>query len=286
MNLAQSLSMVEKSSRLRPLPSSLAAQYGAPHETDKKVQAPSDLARQKGVLPVGKWMGRKQTDTTVNLPSDLIGDMGVINRPKGSQLPSAIIRDKAKPMDGLHNVVARAFEAAGIDAGGPGSGRHKTGLSIAQKQSVVHLRRAGFKSSAVHSVDGTHAMTKQVGNRTHVFNLSKGGFTHSVTTNSAGTKFNTGSAGTHKQLSDYLGSKPKLMASEDLDAGGPGSGPKPHSFQRPAANDDDLHPRCATCGKSIRHSPHKGLPVDNSLADAHNKKYGLSTKFAMNKKIG
>lgn len=99
-----------------------------------------------------------------------------------------------------------------MQAGGPGSGRHKSGLTTSQKTNVVALRKQGFRSSALHSIDGTHAMirTDDTG-RTHVFNFDhSGGWTHSVTTNKAGTSFRTKSAGNKKTLGQYAGNSKNI----------------------------------------------------------------------------
>lgn len=200
--------------------STLAAEAGAPQETPTKVQAPSDLARAKGVLPVGNWFSKQATPTTVSLPSDIIFDMGKPHNTVGQVMtpkPTEVVNSKAKPVTPGNEVVASSLalllEASGlidltIYAGGPGSGRHKMGLSLQQRSAVVTLRRQGFKSSAVHSVDGTHGMIRQDDTgKTHVFNIDRhGSYTHAVTTNTEGTKFKLKGSGNSKALGSYAAS--------------------------------------------------------------------------------
>jgi hypothetical protein len=94
-----------------------------------------------------------------------------------------------------------------IFAGGPGSGRHKMGISDLEKSSVMHLRHNGFKSNDAVSVAGTHgySRTDATGN-THVVNLSKSGFTHSMS-KPGSTNFKQMGTGKHKDLDGYMSNR-------------------------------------------------------------------------------
>jgi hypothetical protein len=101
-----------------------------------------------------------------------------------------------------------SFQASTIEAGGPGSGRHKTGISDFEKQSVMHLRRNGFKYSKQASVGKTHGYYRQdaKGNH-HVVNLTKSGFTHSVSKKGPSPNFKQMGAGKHAALNNYFSTR-------------------------------------------------------------------------------
>lgn len=145
------------------------AMDGAPQETPTKVQVPSDLAHQKGVLPVGDWIGKKLTPTTISTPSALIGDSGVVSHDQHGELavdlPSDVINNKGKFIEN-ENMVASSLRKS-IHAGGPGSGRHKefgkfTHLKDSESDSNDTFRRI-YKSPTGTKV--THTIKKTANGR-------------------------------------------------------------------------------------------------------------------------
>ena len=104
------------------------------------------------------------------------------------------------------NTLGKHLEMLDIESGGPGSGRHKTGISDVQKQSVMTLRRAGFKNQHTDA-GGNHFMTKLGGDgRVHVMTVGKSSFTHHIQ-NTSGTRIRQNGTGRHNSLNNYMSTR-------------------------------------------------------------------------------
>jgi len=200
-----------------------------------------------------------------------------------------------------------------LEAGGPGSGHHK-GMQESKISEVVSKYKGGVvKASALDKSSGSvhkksekndHKVQTHTAVTTSMSSFpdkngrvetdqvkTTSGQVHQkgVTPMKSGQLFNKNNMLTTSEFAGKNGKTPgnggEIIASLSkrlaIACGGPGSGP--HSFRRPAGDDNNPTPRCSVCGKSMQYKMHKGLPVDNSWALAHNKKYGLPTKFAKDK---